>query len=261
MRGIGYFLNVCVTTACVALYLVTGCAVAAGPGATQPIDGLHTAVAVQGGGVDGIPLCPPTLPSVGTSSSCSTFMLRTDDAFLIGRVNVDPDDVAREAKVAASCTDPDGAAAHVLSGVTRAVHGPKGAPPDRAMPGTHRWMSDPGAGLPAWLELRWERRVRPAEVQLVFDSGLHRVLTLTHSDAYAAKMVWGTPQPETVRDYALEGRVDGAWQTLIRVANNYQRRRVHRFERPDPVTALRLTVAATNGLDHARVCEVRVYEA
>ena len=36
-------------------------------------------------------------------------------------------------------------------------------------------------------------------------------------------------------------------------------RRVHRLETLLAATALRITVTATNGLDHARLCEVRVY--
>lgn len=187
--------------------------------------------------------------------------LLRDDAYLIGRVNVDSADVAREAKIAASSAQPDGAAANVVSGQTRAVYGAKGAPPERALPGAHRWMSDPAAGFPAWLELRWEKAVRPVEVQLIFDTGLHRALTLTHSDAYAERMEWGRPQSETVRDYAIEALVEGTWQRLVEVAGNYQRRRVHRVETAGPVEALRVAVSATNGLDHARICEVRVYEA
>ena len=121
-------------------------------------------------------------------------------------------------------------------------------------------MSDPGKGLPASLELHWDKPVRPAEVQLIFDTGMHRALTLTHSDAYAARMEWGQPQPETVRDYAIEALADGTWKAMVDVKGNYQRRRVHRIEAPESVTALRVHVTATNGLDHARICEVPVYE-
>jgi hypothetical protein len=72
-------------------------------------------------------------------------------------------------------------------------------------------------------------------------------------------MYWGRGQPETVRDYFLEGRVQGAWRTLTEVNGNWSRRRVHPFIQPVRLTALRLTVTATHGLDHARVCEIRVY--
>ena len=186
--------------------------------------------------------------------------LLRDDAFLIGQVNRDAENVAGQAAVTASSAQAEGGASEVISGPTRATHGPRGAPPERAPAGTHRWMSVPAAGLPAWLELRWGRSVSPAEVRLVFDTGMHRVLTLSHSDAYVERMQWGRPQPETVCDYVLEGESSGQWQTLVEVQGNYQRLRVHRLDDPPAIEALRLRVLTTNGLDHARVCEVRVYE-
>jgi len=186
--------------------------------------------------------------------------LLRDDAYLIGAVNEDPADVAREATVRASSEQKDGEAGNVLTGQTRSVHGEMGAPADRAISGTHRWMSDPGAGLPAWLELSWDRPVSVGRVHLVFDSGMHRPLTLTHSDDYAKRMAWGQPQTETVRDYVLEGKVGENWVRLAEVSGNYQRLNVLRIEDSPEVTGLRLTVTATNGIDHARVFEVRVYE-
>jgi hypothetical protein len=63
-----------------------------------------------------------------------------------------------------------------------------------------------------------------------------------------------------VRDYRLEAEMGGTWHAIHAEAGNYQRRRVHRWaEPPSTVAALRIVVTATNGLDHARVCEVRVY--
>ena len=139
--------------------------------------------------------------------------LLRDDAFLIGVSNEDPDDLARAASVSASSAQPGGGAAHVLSGQTRAIHGKWGAAPGRNRPGSHRWMSDATQGLPAWLELRWVQPVVLAQVQLVFDSGLHRVLTLSHSDAYVERMHYGVAQPETVRDYTIAAEVAGMWRS------------------------------------------------
>ncbi len=99
-----------------------------------------------------------------------------------------------------------------------------------------------------------------AELQLVFDTGLHRFLTLSQADGYTARMEWGRPQPETVRDYRIEAETAAGWRHVHTETGNYRRRRVHRL--PEPlagVAALRITVLATNGLDHARICEVRVY--
>jgi hypothetical protein len=215
--------------------------------------------------------------------------LLRDDAYLVGVRHDDDEDLARRAKISASSEQPGGEASLILSGQTRAVHGPakKGrdftgnqwndvlkeietgevdasytsAPPDRAFPGTHRWMSDPAKGLPAWIELRWAEGVVVEEIQLIFDTGMDRFLTLSQADGYTRRMCWGVPQPETVRDFRIEAETDapGTWREVVTVKGNYQRRRVHRCESAGRVRALRIHVMATNGLDHARVFEVRVY--
>ena len=120
-------------------------------------------------------------------------------------------------------------------------------------------MSDPAAGLPAWLELTWPVAVQIIEVQLIFDTGLHRFLTLSQADGYTRRMKWGEAQPETVRDYTISACVGDEWKELVRVMRNYQRRRVHTFAEPVLTTQIRIEVLKTNGLDHARIVEVRAY--
>ena len=186
--------------------------------------------------------------------------LLRDDAFLIGLSNDDPNDLARAATVTASSQQPDGPATSVTHGPTRRVDGPRAVSPERAPAGSHRWMSDPGAGLPAWIELRWPAAQRIGSVQLIFDTGLHRALTLTFSDATRKNIVWGKGQTETVKDYTIAAQdAQGHWNDLLTVTDNHQRCRVHAFETKPVAQALRLRVMATHGLDHARVCEIRVY--
>lgn len=185
--------------------------------------------------------------------------LLRDDAFLIDGVNDDPCDLARLAKVTGGSESAGGEAVQVISGRNRSVHGHGGAPPGRAHQGTHRWMSDPADGFPVSLLLEWPEPIRAKEVQLVFDTGLHRPLTLSHHDGYTATMHWGKPQPETVRDYAVEVFDGREWRCVAEVEGNYLRRRVHAIPGAGLVTGLRITVRAANGLDHARICEVRVY--
>jgi hypothetical protein len=139
------------------------------------------------------------------------------------------------------------------SGQTRIV---TKLPPARQSPGLHRWMS---RELPATLEIRWNEPVCIREVVLIFDTGLHRLLTLSQADGYTQKMLWGQPQPETVRDYELSVETPQGWQTVESIQNNHQRHRRHLLAVAGPVTALRLTIMATNGLDYARVVEVRAY--
>lgn len=216
--------------------------------------------------------------------------LLRDDAFLLGVRTAETGDLAAAAAVSASSAQPGGAARQVLSGQTRAVQGPDGgsaagadpggnqwdgvleelesgharafytsAPPGRSLPGIHRWISDPAHGLPAWLELGWAEPVTIREVQLIFDTGLHRFLTLSQADGYTGRMLWGQPQPETARDYMIEVKVAGKWLEVVRIEGNYQRRRVHAIAAVRDCAALRITIRATNGLDHARICEIRVY--
>ncbi|MGB0578807.1 MAG: FAD-dependent oxidoreductase [Limisphaerales bacterium] len=181
--------------------------------------------------------------------------LLRDDCFLIGRTG-DLGLVAN-AQISASSEQENGAAENVRSGQRRAVHGPHGAPPARANGGhTHRWMSDPSKALPAWLLFEWDEAVTAEEFQIVFDTGMHRHLTLSHHDGYTDKMQWGDPQPETVRDYSVEVRINGNWEKSISVEGNYRRMRRHALD-GRWFDALRVNILATNGSDHARILEVR----
>ncbi|MDQ8208325.1 FAD-dependent oxidoreductase [Coraliomargarita sp. SDUM461003] len=202
---------------------------------------------------------PNTLPQNTVAMRAIQQELLREDAYLIDPLNDDPRDLARSAKLSASSEQPEGKAENVLSGQTRATHGPKGVAPQRMRSGVHRWMSDPAKGLPASLELSWEHAVNIGEVQLIFDTGLHRVLTLSMSGGYTNLMQWGQPQEETVAAYKIEVERDGVWQTFAEVEGNYLRRRCHTAEEVVSSSRLRLTVLATHGLDHARLCEIRVY--
>lgn len=216
--------------------------------------------------------------------------LLRDDCYLIGVGNQDPKDLVLVAtNFTASGNQLDAGPEQVRSGQTRSVHGRPGkiparldgnlwddvlkeaeggrgadeevtsAPPDRARPGLHRWMSDPAQGLPAWLEIGWTDPVDVAEIGLVFDTGQHRHLTLSQADGYTATMQWGRPQSETVKAYRIEARVDGGWLEVAREENNYRRRRMHVLAKAVRTDALRITVVSTHGLDHARIFEVRAY--
>lgn len=96
--------------------------------------------------------------------------LLRNDCYLIGVTNDDPADIARSAVVTASSEQPGAEATLVLSGQTRSVHGPRGAPPGRCIAGSNRWMSDPMSELPAWIQLDWDYPRRVRMLQLVFDT-------------------------------------------------------------------------------------------
>lgn len=173
--------------------------------------------------------------------------LLKDDAYIIGATNSDPYDLARKAAASASSAMPDGRGAeNVINGIHRGV-------------GTqaNRWSSDPHAGLPQWLRVDFHAAQKIREVHLVFDTGLNRQLTLTHSESAHAPQVWG-PQPETVKDYELQALHGGSAETVAKVEDNYQRKRIHCFDTRE-ATGLRLLIHATNGAASANVFEIRAY--
>lgn len=126
--------------------------------------------------------------------------------------------------------------------------------PQNVVTGTHRpdgwtniWISDPGKGLPAWVELRWPKPVTFNTVQLTFDTDQNRRVTLPLFR-----------YPDCVKDYALQARTVASWTQVAEVRDNYVRHRVHHVE-PVRTDRLRLMVTATNGSPSARVYEIRVY--
>jgi len=86
-------------------------------------------------------------------------------------------------------------------------------------------------------------------------------LTLSHSDAYVDKMIWGKPQPETVKDYVLECFSESEKVFEIAISDNYQRKRIHQLGFPVGTDKILVNVISTNGIDHARINEIRVYSS
>jgi hypothetical protein len=210
---------------------------------------------------------PQSLPSDADATFRIRQQLLRDDAMLLGCQNEDPQDLAPKATVTASSEQPEGPATAVIDGWTRSLRSPSvdrskspiGAPPDRFPEATHRWMSDPALGLPAWIALSWNEPITIGIIALVFDTGMHRLLTLSMADGYTGRMLWGRPQPETIRDYAIEANVEGQWITIHSEQSNYQRKQVHPFKNPIETSSIRFQIFNTNGIDHARLFEIRVY--
>jgi hypothetical protein len=175
-------------------------------------------------------------------------ILLRDDQTIRDRRNTDPLDLAREAEVFASGAVPESDPAHVINGFVRDLPGKWG----------NRWGAEM-KGEGHHLDLEWKEPRAIRHVQITFDTGFHRELTLTHQDSLNAKII-RAPQPETVRDYELWYRssAESDWISLGRFTGNHQRLRRHDFP-PFTARSLRLKVLATNGSDTARVYEIRCY--
>lgn len=162
--------------------------------------------------------------------------------------------LARQATITASSEQARGKAINVIDGHTRSVHGEKGVRPDLTVAGTHRWMAEQGDDKPC-IRLQWEEPVTLSNISIVLDTGLHRMLTLIHIDAYQARMQWGRAQAETLKEFKLIAQDEQGETEIAHVTNNYQRN-VHLQVNLRNVKSIRLEVIATNGLDHGRVVEI-----
>lgn len=173
--------------------------------------------------------------------------LLRDDQTIKYRKNEDPDDLARKASVSASSTCENAKAESILDGYVR----------DMEDTHAHRWAAPMDLGS-AWLRLSWEQPQKLSRIQLTFDTGFHRELTLTSHDGHNSHII-RAPQPETVKDYRLVATLkDGREQELVSVQDNHQRLRRHEFD-PVEVQDLMLEILATQGHKEARVYEMRCY--
>jgi hypothetical protein len=170
--------------------------------------------------------------------------LLRDDQTIMRRVNQDPLDLARKARVKASGAEEKAPAASVIDGHLRDHFAAKTRE-------NHQWRARMAADG-AWIELEWDQPQTVGSVQLTFDTGLERRLMLSASAAVTQGQIRAA-QPETVRDYSIS-----AGGRTVTVKDNYERLRRHTFE-PVKTSSLRIHVAATNGDDFARIFEVRCY--
>lgn len=177
--------------------------------------------------------------------------LLRDDQTIRGLTNSDSGDLAREAKVSASAEAPTAPAANVIDGHVRDV-------PTKTGTVIHHWEA-PLADDGAWVELAWPQPVEASSIQITFDTGFRRALSLTAEDGFNRKMIRG-PQPETVRNYTVLARAadGGDWEPLVEVRDNHQRVNRHRFTRRK-LAAVRIHVHSTHGAPVAHIFEVRCY--
>ncbi|MFC2076022.1 FAD-dependent oxidoreductase [candidate division KSB1 bacterium] len=173
--------------------------------------------------------------------------LLRDDIFLIGTTHSDPLDLARDSKVTAGSNRDSCEPARVIDGRAR-NWGEE----------LHLWASTSLDPRHAWIQLDLGASHNLGEIQLAFDTNYTRPLTFSLDDRLHRKMASG-PQPETVKDFDISIRKDGSWSKAAEIRDNYQRlRRVDLDGLPGD--AVRIDVRQTNGLDHARIFEIRCYE-
>jgi hypothetical protein len=129
-------------------------------------------------------------------------------------------------------------AANVTNGVTR----PAGY--------TNLWKSDPAKAFPQGLVLEWKDTQHINQVELTFPGHLIREL-----HAYAPFY----RDPQCPKDYSIDLWINGKWDTIQQVRDNYQRHRKHRLPTEIETKRLRINIHSTNGDPSAQLYEVRCY--
>ena len=171
-------------------------------------------------------------------------LLRNDQT-IVGIKNEDPDDLARCAKVSASEAADGSAAENIISGVNL----------DSPKTNKNRWVAD--AANKPWIRLDWASPKKVGQVRITFESGWG-ALSQSGSNYLLKTMVRGA-QPMLAKDYDVIGITeDGGEKLLARVSDNYQKLRVHNFDKV-PLRGLKIAVNSTNGSKKAYIKEVRVY--
>lgn len=111
----------------------------------------------------------------------------------------------------------------------------------------HQWMGE--ARLPQSLVLTWPQAVETSSLQLTFPGHL-----LKEYHATAPFSV----DPVIIRDFDIEGLVQGQWLPLAKCEGNVQRQ-VRCSWSTCQVTSLRVNVRSTHGSPFPRIAEIRVY--
>ncbi len=129
-------------------------------------------------------------------------------------------------------------ASHLTSGVARPYQT------------TNLWRSDPRQTMPQWIQLSWNKTQYIQLIQLTFPGQLrmdYRYYPPLYRD------------PECPKRYVISAQVEGEWQELIHIDDNYQRQCRHKLPSPIHTCCLRVTILETNGDDSAAIYEIRVY--
>ena len=171
--------------------------------------------------------------------------LLRDDAYIPNRAANDPKDLAKSAAAIFASSTSSGEAELLTNGISRDVQ------EDDAI---HHWESD---GLPGSVTLEWEKAVTLSKVEIKCDTNTRKNILL-RNDRREDKNFAVTVPPELLKSLEVEGRVKGKWVSL---GKNYEnKRRLIKFNFDSTqLTAVRITVKETYGVDNGRLYEVRCY--
>ena len=172
--------------------------------------------------------------------------LLKEDCYIPNIRNLDELDLARTALVSATSAKDGFGPEQVINGISRGEGEARNI-----------WVSDGMSDSGETLNLQLQQKTQVSQVRLTFDSNFNYAIKLTMSGKRQKQQRIGTP-PELVRNYTVtlwDGDKKVSEKTIF---DNVQRANVVDFE-PVVCDKVTITVHSTNGVEDARVYEVRVY--
>ncbi|MFR9503728.1 MAG: FAD-dependent oxidoreductase [Rikenellaceae bacterium] len=168
-------------------------------------------------------------------------MLRKD-YYIPYRAAEDPDNKAKDATITASSTR-SGDVSNLLDGVARDEQGE-----------VHHWSSK---GTEASLELKWDEVISLSQLELKFDTNVHRAIMMYKNPTKNAKQIIGIP-PELVRNFSVEALINGQWQEIANIEDNIRRYVPLTFETIE-TNNIRINLHSTHGANDIKLYEIRCY--
>lgn len=169
--------------------------------------------------------------------------LLRDDAFIPNRPAKDSNDLAKKASLIFGSSTLSGEAKNLTNGVSRDIDGK-----------INHWQSD---GLPATLQLEWEKPILLSKVELKCDTNLKKCIMMLKESLNDDKHT-NTVPVELLKSLFVEGRVNGEWVNLGSIDKNQTRLIKFQFGQIK-TTSVRITMKETYGAKNAKLFEVRCY--
>jgi hypothetical protein len=170
--------------------------------------------------------------------------LLRDDAFIPLRPALGLDDMAKRASRIVASSTVSGDPALLTDGMSRDINGE-----------IHHWESN---GLPADIQVEWERPVSLSRIEIKCDTNVHRNIMMRKDSRESETFTTKVP-PEMLKSLEVEAFVEGVWITLDALENNRRRLIIFQFDQVS-TTTIRIRMKETYGYVNVKLFEVRCYE-
>ena len=169
--------------------------------------------------------------------------LLRDDAFIPNRPANDTLDLAKKAAAIFGSSTSTGDARLLTDGMSRDFEGV-----------VHHWASE---GLPANVQVEWEKPIDLSKVELKCDTNVKRNLMML-KESTVDETHWNDVPVELMKTLDLEARVNGQWVKIGSIEKNKTRLVKFNFDTVR-TTAVRINLKETYGAKIAKLFEVRCY--